>query len=159
MERKQMKETTPTKKTVDYYMTLEYPVVIREIPEHEGGGYTAYIPMLGKSAFVGDGETIEEALANLEEIKRFLFAEYLKKGVPIAEPVEPEPGESSGRFLVRTDPDLHALLKQEARRKGISFNQLCSWLLARGVLTSITTDAFEATVTRFEEILRERVEP
>lgn len=144
-------------KTIDYYMQLEYPVVIRVIPEEEGGGYTAFIPMLGKRAFVGDGETIEEALASLEEIKRFLFEDYLKKGVPIAEPVEPESGESSGKFLVRTDPDLHALLKQQARKKGISFNQLCSWLLARGVMTSVAAEAYESAFSTIEDILKDRI--
>ena len=70
-------------KTLDFYLNIPYPVEIVKIDPNEGGGISASIPMLGKYAFLGDGETVEEALANLEEIKTYLFQKYLRQGVPI----------------------------------------------------------------------------
>ncbi len=70
-------------KNLDFYLNIPYPVEIVKIDPNEGGGILARIPMLGKHAFLGDGETIEEALANLEEIKKYLFQKYLTQGTPI----------------------------------------------------------------------------
>lgn len=74
------------KKNLDYYMGLPYPIEIVPIPESEGGGYTAQLPQLGRFAFVGDGETVEEAIADLENFKRERFAAYLEDGIEIPEP-------------------------------------------------------------------------
>lgn len=73
-------------KDLTYYMSLTYPVTIVEIPESEGGGYSVSIPMLGRAAYVGDGASIEEALASLRKVQRFLFERVLKQGKPIPEP-------------------------------------------------------------------------
>ncbi|GAK54128.1 toxin-antitoxin system, antitoxin component, HicB family [Candidatus Moduliflexus flocculans] len=70
-------------KNLDFYLNISYPIEIEKIAPDEGGGILASIPMLGKHAFLGDGETIEEALANLEEIKTYLFQKYLNQGIPI----------------------------------------------------------------------------
>ena len=70
-------------KTLEYYLKIPYPVEITEISEEDGGGVLASIPLLGKHAFLGDGDTVEEALHNLEEIKRYLFQKYLEQEIPI----------------------------------------------------------------------------
>jgi len=70
-------------KNLDFYLNIPYPIEIMKIDPDEGGGVLASIPMLGKHAFLGDGETIEEALANLQEIKTYLFQKYLSQGVTI----------------------------------------------------------------------------
>ena len=57
-------------------MNLNYPVEIQKIEENEGGGYTASINMLGKYAFRGDGETIEEALEDLKEATELYLEEF-----------------------------------------------------------------------------------
>lgn len=69
------------KKDLDYYMNLPYPIEIIKIKEEEGGGFQARILLLGKYAFLGDGETIEESLNDLEKVKKYLFQEYLEKGL------------------------------------------------------------------------------
>jgi len=53
------------RKPLDYYLGLEYPVLLAAEPE---GGYTALHPDL--EGCVAVGETREEALANLEEARR-----------------------------------------------------------------------------------------
>ena len=70
-------------KNLEYYLKIPYLVEITEINEEEGGGFLASIPLLGKYAFLGEGRTVEEALANLEKTKRYLFQKYLKQGIPI----------------------------------------------------------------------------
>lgn len=56
------------KKDFNYYMSLNYPVEISVIPEDEGGGYLASIPLL--PGCMTDGETVEEAYTNLQDAKR-----------------------------------------------------------------------------------------
>lgn len=118
------------RKNLDYYMSLKYPVEIEKIPEEEGGGYHVCIPLLGRYAFVGDGDTIEEALAHLEEVKRDLFSLYLARGIPIPEPDEEE-AEYSGKFLLRIPSELHRYLAQQAKRNNTTLNQYCLFLLTR----------------------------
>lgn len=78
---------TKLKKDLTYYMSLQYPVVIEEIPESEGGGYAVRIPALGKSTVIGDGETIDEAYQNLKEVKRQVISRALASGIPVPEPI------------------------------------------------------------------------
>ena len=129
------------KKDLRYYLNLDYPIEIRKIKENEGGGYSASIPLLGKYAFIGDGETIEEAIENLNIIKETLFKKYLKEGIPIPEPQEEEEKTYSGKFLLRVPVELHRFLAIEAKRNGTTLNQYLLYLLTRkSFLKSIHDD-------------------
>ena len=79
--------STIMNKNLDYYLKLPYRVIIEQIPIDEGGGYCATIPELGKYALIADGETEQEARANLEEWKKEIFEDYLRKNIEIPEPV------------------------------------------------------------------------
>ena len=46
-------------------MTLEYPIRIEKLPASDGGGYLATAPDL--PGCMSDGETPEEALANIQD--------------------------------------------------------------------------------------------
>lgn len=120
------------KNDLNYYLKLRYKVEIYPFPEEDGGGYEARIPQLGKKAFRGYGDTIEEALAHLEVVKRDLFESYLKDGVPIPEP-EKEEGRYSGRILLRVPIYLHKELSELAKQQDISLNQLLNHLIERGL--------------------------
>jgi len=120
------------KKDLRYYLSLDYPVEIRRIPDDEGGGYTASIPSLGAYAFVGDGETPEEAYGNLQETKGELFEDYLRDGLDIPEPPdEDDPEHYSGRFLTRIPKELHRDLVAAAKASGTSLNQYITYALTR----------------------------
>ncbi len=71
------------KKNLNFYLNIRYPIEIVNIDANEGGGVLASIPFLGRHAFLGDGDTLEEALKNLEDIKTYLFQKYLAQGAPI----------------------------------------------------------------------------
>ena len=69
------------KENVDAYMKTYWRIKITPIPEDKGGGFMASIPFLGRYRFCADGETVFEAVRNLEKVCREGFADYLKKGV------------------------------------------------------------------------------
>lgn len=116
-------------KSLEHYMSLPYVIEITPIKSSLGGGFSAAIPQLGRFALVGDGETIEKALANLENAKRERFKEYLENGLSIPEPAE-EKESFSGRFVVRVPKSLHAQLVENAKENGVSLNHLVSYLLS-----------------------------
>ncbi len=114
------------KKDFNYYMSLNYPVEISVIPEDEGGGYLASIPLL--PGCMTDGETVEEAYTNLQDAKREWIIDMLDRGLPINEPnMKPR---FSGRFVVRVPKTLHRLLAEESEREGVSLNQFVNNSLA-----------------------------
>ena len=118
-------------KNIAYYMNLKYPIEITELTEEEGGGFDASIPMLGKYAFTGYGDTLEEALQSLEEVKRLNFEYYLERGTKIEEPPKEEPKEYAGRFVLRIPKSLHRRLAEDASVNGTSLNQYCVYLLSQ----------------------------
>jgi predicted HicB family RNase H-like nuclease len=109
----------------------KYPIEITFIPENEGGGVAARIPYLGRDSFVGDGDSVEEALANLERLKRDLFEDYIKRGIEIPPP--PKDEDYSGKFVVRVPKILHQQLVENARANDISLNTLCVSLLSKNI--------------------------
>jgi antitoxin HicB len=141
------------KKTLDYYMKLNYPVEIIRLDGDEGGGYLASIPQLGRYAFQGDGETVEEALKELHESKKVLFTEFLAKGVAIPEPKTEEETEYSGKFIVRLPKSLHRSLAVRAESEDVSLNQLVATLLA----SSAAVHGFDAATKECVKVLEEKV--
>ncbi len=119
-------------KSLEYYLSLNYTMEVNKIPENEGGGYIATIPALGKRAFIGDGDSVEEAIRNLETVKKILFTEYLEKGISIPEPENLEmEKEYSGRFVLRIPGELHKELTLRAKENKITLNQYCLYLLTQ----------------------------
>ncbi len=123
------------KKNLKYYLDLPYRIEINAIPEEEGGGFLARLPQFGKFGIVGDGESIEEALANLEINKKARFKRYLNEGLEIPVP-ESERGEFSGRFVVRMPKSLHRELSISAKENGVSLNQFVNNLLSMNLQTN-----------------------
>lgn len=130
-------------KSLEYYMSLNYPVEIHRIPEDQGGGYTATIPSLGEYAFVGDGETPQEAYENLQSAKKELFADCIADGVDIPEPEEELDYKAySGKLMLRLPRELHARLSRAAERNNTSLNQFLVYALGR----------FEAKLSTVQEL-------
>jgi predicted HicB family RNase H-like nuclease len=141
------------KQKLDYYLNLNYPVEYLRIPEEEGGGYCAYIRQLGKAAFLGDGETIEEAIADLQVVKEFLFQDYLEKGIDIPEPVEEEMKSYSGRFVLRIPADLHRELAEQAERTNTTLNQYCLMLLSQRMTRLSMSGEMELLCQRMKDMV------
>ncbi len=120
------------KKKLAYYLSLPYKIEIEPILEDEGGGYFARLPQFGKMGITGDGETIEEALDDLEAFKKRSFERYLKEGREIPEPEEHEK-KFSGKILVRTPKELHQMIAEKAKSDGVSQNLYINYLLTKAL--------------------------
>lgn len=116
-------------KDLNYFFSLPYKIEIVPIPDELGGGYSARLPEIGRFAITGDGDTIEEAIQNLNEAKEQRFEEYLNRGIEIPEP-KPEFEEYSGRFVVRIPKVLHYQLAASAKANQASLNHFVTYLLS-----------------------------
>lgn len=115
-------------KDLNYYLNLNYEIRIRQLSEEEGGGWLAEIPLL--SGCMSDGETVEEAIKNLNDAKKCWIEASLELGRSIPEPVADD---FSGQLRVRMPKSLHKVLSERAKEENISLNQLIIYHLARGV--------------------------
>ena len=71
-------------KSKEYYLNLEYGIATRELSTEEGGGILAYYTDLPHIA--GDGETIEEAIADAKSAFACYLDVALEKGDIVKEP-------------------------------------------------------------------------
>jgi antitoxin HicB len=81
------------------------------------------------------GGTSDEALQELDEVLEAALEIHAEEGWPIPRPEPPpEPeGLPSGRFVTRLPKTLHARLIRQARREGVSQNQLVLSYVAAGL--------------------------
>jgi predicted RNase H-like HicB family nuclease len=81
------------------------------------------------------GGTPDEALRELDEVLEAALEIHAEEGWPIPRPEPPpEPeGLPSGRFVTRLPKTLHARLIRQARREGVSQNQLVLSYVAAGL--------------------------
>ncbi len=115
------------RKDLNYYMNLPYKIEVA--PEEDGMGFNMAISDLkGCMAF---GETIEEALETLIDVKQTWIELALDRGWQIPEPTVEE-REYSGRFNARLPRYLHRELAELAGKQGTSLNQLVVALLSEG---------------------------
>jgi len=108
---------------------LSYPVEVRPLAFHEGGGYLVSFPDFNEC--IADGETIEEAIAEGEKALKAVIAALKKKGLPVPQPGSY--GAYSGKFVQRLPKSLHARLQAQARREGVSINTLAISYIAEGL--------------------------
>ena len=71
-------------KTKEYYLNLEYGIATRKLTTEEGGGILAYYTDLPHIA--GDGESIEEAIADAKSAFACYLEVALEKGDIVKEP-------------------------------------------------------------------------
>ena len=121
------------------YLEKGYTIEVVPIPQEKGGGFMARLPELGRLAIIGDGDSIQEAIADLEISKRELFAEYLKEGVKIPEPSKKEES-YSGKFVLRVPKSLHRDLVTDAKDNGMSLNHYCSYLLTANLERNVINE-------------------
>lgn len=106
-------------KGLSYYMTLNYPYTMEQYEEEGKIYFSLSIPDLPGCGAIG--ETVEQALANLEKAKEAWIEVCLEEGLPIPEPALED--EFSGKFLLRIPPHLHMRLSKNAEGEGRSLNQ------------------------------------
>lgn len=71
-------------KDLDYYLSLDYDIAIRDLEDYEGGGVLAYYVDL--PFILGDGETKNEAIKDVKKAFRAYAISALKHKEVILEP-------------------------------------------------------------------------
>jgi predicted RNase H-like HicB family nuclease len=83
-------------KKIDYYLALNYEITLRKLTPVEAGNdetrYLAQIPLI--TGLMAEGQTAQEALENLENVKRLAFELMLEQGKEIPEPAFEATGET-----------------------------------------------------------------
>lgn len=108
------------------YLNLPYNIVVRHVVDESGTYYFARVQEL--PGCMSDGETIEEAFANIYEAIEGWIETKIEAGLSIPLPMDTE--KYSGKFVVRIPKSLHAKLAIEAEQEGISLNQYALYKLA-----------------------------
>ena len=115
-------------KDLEYYTKLPYNIIVEMWDDGEGPYWVARIAELPHCLIHGD--TPEEAIAEIEEVKREWIKSNLERGLKIPEPI---PHKHSGQISLRIPPSLHRLLSDRAAVEGVSLNQYMTAALAKSV--------------------------
>lgn len=116
------------KKGLNYYLSLNYEIRIRRLLGEEGSGWLAEISQL--PGCMSDGETVEEAITNVNDAKKCWIETALELGRVIP---EPSPDDFSGQLRLRMPKSLHKALSEKAKEENISLNQFIIYHLSRGI--------------------------
>lgn len=100
---------------------MRYPFKVYKTSVEDHAFWVAESPCL--KGCVGQGETMEEALQELEENERIWLETAEEVGIPIPEVPVAKTNEYSGKFTVRVAPYLHRAAAEIAKRENISLNQ------------------------------------
>ncbi|MBM3157939.1 MAG: type II toxin-antitoxin system HicB family antitoxin [Chloroflexi bacterium] len=114
-------------KDLDYYKILPYTIIL-ERHDDQGTYWVARVAELPHCLIHGDSP--EEAVKEIEEVKLDWIQSNLEDGLPIPEPV---PYKCSGHIRLRIPPSLHKLLRDRAIVEDVSLNQYMTSALASSV--------------------------
>lgn len=115
------------------YLKLPYKIEI--VPDTEETGYVVSCPEL--PGCISCGETIEDAVRNIEDAKKEWLKAALKEGILINEPESAN--NYSGQFKLRLPKTLHKKLSEDSKKEGVSMNQYCVYLLSKNSIENKLT--------------------
>lgn len=143
------------KKTLLYYLELNYSAVVTRFEDDDPPYYEAEIPNLPGCG--ASGKDRNEALERLDEAKEVWLEARLKRGLSIPEPVSED--EFSGNYPLRISPIFHMQLTRNAKKEGLSLNQyikkkLESTLNLETILTKL--EGLSQKVEKIERISESR---
>ena len=126
--KKDAKMAKNVKKGPEYYEKLPYNIIVEQWDDGDGPYWVARVVELPHCLIHGD--TPEEAVKEIEEVKIDWIKSNLERGLKIPEPVSHK---YSGQISLRIPPSLHRLLSDKATVEEISLNQIMTTALARSV--------------------------
>ena len=68
-------------KTLEEYLKIDYPIRTEHIIEKDNKYYLAWLPAFGKSTCSATGNTEEEAISNLKQVKETVIQYYYFKSI------------------------------------------------------------------------------
>ena len=113
-------------KDIEYYASLPYTILVEQWDDGKGPYWVARVAELPHCMIHGD--TPEEAIKEIQEVKIDWIKSVLARGLPIP---EPRPRNYSGQLRLRISPSLHRVLTYRAETEGMSLNQYMATELAR----------------------------
>lgn len=113
-------------------------------------GYEAWHPELGRWTALGLGSSPEEALEELEAMRKNAIEYMYEEGLPVPEPAI-DGKEYSGQFVLRLPSSLHKSVAIEAKQEGVSLNQYLVGLIAQNHAVDKLETRFEALENRLQE--------
>jgi antitoxin HicB len=117
-----------TSKKLEYYAGLPYNIILETWDDGDGPYYVARVAELPHCMIHGD--TPEQAIREIETVKREWIESNLKRGKKIPEPVARK---YSGQISLRIPPSLHRLLINASRVQDVSLNQYMTMALSNFV--------------------------
>lgn len=123
-----MKKIIKENKDFEYYANLPYNIVVEQWDDGKGPYFVARVVELPHCLIHGD--TPEEAIKEIDEVKRDWIKSNLERGLEIPEPISHK---YSGQLRLRISPSLHKIVSDRARVEGISLNQYMVTTLAKSV--------------------------
>lgn len=146
MPKKKMTE----RKSLEFYLSLKYPITLYPDPDPEVG-YVVEIKDL--PGCITQGESIEEAMSNIEEVRELWIETAYEFGDDI--PLPKSRKDYSGKVLLRMPRSLHRQLVESAEGEGVSFNQyVISLLSERNALRG--TENINNQLERIYKVLSEQ---
>jgi len=118
-----MNEKKTERSSLEFYLKQKYPITLYPDPDE---GYVAEIKDL--PGCITQGETAEEALAELEDARILWIKTAYEHGDAISLPSTET--KYSGKTLLRMARSLHQKLAEGAEREGVSLNQYIVSLLS-----------------------------
>ena len=115
-------------KELEYYSKLPYTIILEVWDDGDGEYYVARVAELSHCIIHGD--TPQEAITEIEEVKLDWIKSNLERGLSIPEPISHK---HSGQIRLRIPPSLHKVLADRANIEGISLNQYMTAALASSV--------------------------
>ena len=116
------------RKDLNYYLGLPYTVILERWDDGNGPYWVARVAELPHCMTTGDSP--QEAVAEVEEVKQEWIMSNLARGIKIPEPVLRT---HSGQISLRIPPTLHRTLADRAYVEGISLNQYMTAALGQTV--------------------------
>lgn len=95
---------------------------------------------------VGQGETLDEAIAELQLNEEEWLDTAIECGIPIPEVSVELPSEYSGKFMTRVSPRVHKEAVENATREGISLNQYVNNAIVTMNASNTTLNAIQNVI-------------
>ncbi|MBI4331167.1 MAG: toxin-antitoxin system HicB family antitoxin [Chloroflexi bacterium] len=108
-----------------YYMSLPYNIIVEQWDDGDGTYWVARVVELPHCLI--HGSSPEEAVREIQEVKRDWIRSNLERGLTIPEPISHK---YSGQIRLRIPPALHKLLSNRSEAEEISLNQYMNTALA-----------------------------
>lgn len=148
-------------KDKEYYLGLDYPILISKINDEGDILFTASIKEL--PGLIVYGESLDEVYEEIELAKADWIEANLEWGREIKEPLLDSVENYSGKVTLRMPKSLHRNVKERSEIEGVSLNQTIIQLINDGLLRQNQNaieqlvDQMKDTTSQFSQAIEEKV--